>query len=207
MPLQALLNWIDANRDWLFSGLGISLLGLLWRAGASRWALVRRDEQPDARYRTSYTKVRTHPIESRLPRLLLRLFLTPDDLRNSVKLGLRQNAPAQLSLNGQVPSIDLWFQVTNFSAVDLVMDRMLLDVWFGQPTFTTTILHRYVVPSGEISDGIHVRHMLSEAQKAQIAAFQSAEHNVNQLHIYLTAYFDSKLGPFFVQSNIERGKF
>ena len=89
----------------------------------------------------------------------------------------------------------------------MVLDRALVDVWFNQPTFTAFLLHRYSVPAGEITQGIHVRQMLTEAQKAYIQAFEDAARGTRgQFHVYITAYFESKLGRFFVESSINRDR-
>jgi hypothetical protein len=123
-------------------------------------------------------------------------------------IALRDNAPGSVNLGNPIPSVDLYFQVTNLSPIDLVLDRALVDVWFGQPTFTAALLHRYSVPAGEITKGIHVRHMLADNQKAYIEAFEGAtpRGSTGRFHVYITAYFESKLGRFFVQSSIERDR-
>jgi len=43
-----LLNWIDLNKEWLLSGLGVALIGFLF--GFIKWALSRKNE-------TSTTKI------------------------------------------------------------------------------------------------------------------------------------------------------
>ncbi len=100
----------------------------------------------------------------------------------------------------------LFFQITNLSPIDLVLDRALVDVWFGQPTFSVALLHRYSVPAGEITHGIHIRYMLADNQKAQIQAFDAAPGSKAGFHIYISAYFESKLGRFLVYRSIERDR-
>ena len=48
--------------------------------------------------------------------------------------------------------------------------------------------------------------MLTEAQRKQIESFNGTVGTVGSLHIYMTAYFESKVGRFFVQKSIERQK-
>lgn len=139
-----------------------------------------------------------------MPGVILRLIYKPDDIQRRVIIGLRENVPAALYLGNPVPSIDLYFQITNLSPIDLVLDRALVDVWWGQPTFTVALLHRYSVPAGEITQGIHVRHMLAENQKAYIEAFNAAPGG--RFHVFITAYFESKLGRLSVQQSIERDR-
>jgi hypothetical protein len=129
----------------------------------------------------------------------------PDTVKSQVHIALRDNAPATISLTSPVPYVELYFQLTNLSAIDLVLDRMLVDVWFGQPTFEAAFLERYVIPAGDISDGIRVRHTLTESQKAYIAAFEASRGASGAVRIYIIAYFESKLGRVSVRQTVERG--
>ncbi len=58
---------------------------------------------------------------------------------------LREENPIAMSPGASISLIDLYFEVTNLSPLDLVLDRMLVEVWFGQPTFNTTLLRRHLV--------------------------------------------------------------
>jgi hypothetical protein len=193
---------IVASREWLFSGLGTIVL-----AGFVRWGYDRWRERPIERLGTglSYKQVRPRPFPTRLPGFLLRVFYNPDAVKSQVHIALRDNVPATVSLTSPVPYVELYFQLTNLSAIDLVLDRMLVDVWFGQPTFETAFLDRYVIPAGDISDGIRVRQTLADSQKAYIAAFQASGGTTGSVRIYITAYFESKLGRFSIQQTVERG--
>jgi hypothetical protein len=205
--MDAVWQWISDNKEWLFSGVGVYAVIELGRFGRRRWresqtAVIGQEEQP------SHAKVPGSPLRSRLPGFLLRLRYKPDDLERLVIIGLRDNAPGSVNLGNPIPSVDLYFQVTNLSPIDLVLDRALVDVWFGQPTFTAALLHRYSVPAGQITQGIHVRYMLADNQKSYIQAFDTAEPRGSRgrFYIYITAYFESKLGRFMVQKAIERDR-
>jgi hypothetical protein len=198
------INWIVVNRQWLFSGVGIVVISWLIRAGYNRWRERQRPAMTDGQTELSHVSVRRSSLASKLPGFVLRTLYNPDDVRRKVKVALRNDAPGRTYLSGQVPSVVLNFQVTNLSAVDLVLDRMCLDVWFGQPTFSSAMVHRYVIPAGDITDGIQVQQMLADNQRDQIAAFERPAGGAGQLAIYITAYFESKLGWFSVRESIER---
>jgi len=87
---------------------------------------------------------------------------------------LREENPIAMSPGASISLIDLYFEVTNLSPLDLVLDRMLVEVWFGQPTFNTTLLRRHLVPAGEVTKGVHLRQMLADNQKKQVEAFTGA---------------------------------
>jgi hypothetical protein len=149
----------------------------------------------------------SRPLTSKLPGFLLRALYKPEAIESKVKLGLRSDAPASVYLStGQIPYVELYFEVTNLAPIDLVLDRMLVEVWFGQPTFSTVFLRRQVIPAGDITDGLTVRQTLSSSQKAQIEAFQTSGVNAGAVHIYVTAYFESKLGRLSIQRSIERAR-
>ena len=205
------IEWINANREWLFNGLGAALvvlaIGGVVNWGRNRWRERQAIELIDGRMEISYRQppsTVSRPFSTKLPRFVLRALYKPEEVQSKVKLDLRSNAPASVYLQGQIPYVELYFQITNLGPIDLVMDRLLVEVWFGQPTFTTALLHRYVIPAGEITDGLTVRETLSENQKAQIAAFQAADGRAGSIHVYLYAYFESKLGRLVVKQSIER---
>jgi len=204
------MDWIRTNASWLFSGIGVAVLGVgfaLVRFGFRRWRESRASLPEAEQQQLMHARVAGRSLQSRLPRVVLRLFYKPDDIQERVVIALRDNAPGSANMGQPVPYVDLYFQITNLSPLDLVLDRALVDVWFGQPTFTAFLLHRYSVRAGEITKGIHVRHMVTESQKAYIQAFDSATPgNRGRFYIYVTAYFESKLGRFFVQSSIERDR-
>ena len=68
-----------------------------------------------------------------IPGLLLRLFYSPGKVAKDVKINLRGELPINPSLNSSVPHLDLYLEITNLSNLNLVLDRILLDLWFGQP--------------------------------------------------------------------------
>jgi hypothetical protein len=204
------INWILQNREWLFSGLGLALAGLIFavvRAGYSRWREVRDAKSGDESQSVLYAPAVPRQMRVRLPAFLLRAFLKPDSVRSRVRIGLREESPIHLWLGAQLPHIDLYFQVTNLSSLDLVLDRLLVDVWFSQPTFTGALLRRQFVPAGEITKGIHFRQFLADNQKRHIEEFNSRpQGTAGSINIYLTAYFESNVGRLIVDRSIELPK-
>ncbi len=204
--MSAIWSWIVSNAAVLFSGVGVAVVGAILRFGYRRW-LEYRTGAVEVQKELHHARVTRRSFQSRLPRVLLRVLYKPSDIESQVVIKLRDDAPGSINLGNPIPYVDLYFQITNLSPIDLVLDRALVDVWFGQPAFTAALLHRYRVPAGEITTGIHVRQMISDNQKAYIADFEAAPRGSRgRFHVYITAYFDSKLGRFFVQSSIERDR-
>lgn len=203
-------SWIVANGPWLFSGIGVAALTgatVVVRWGHRRWREQRRTETSYTHGRLTVEPARSRSLQSRLPGFVLRLFYKPERVQARVKIGLQDgDRPISAYWGAQVPSIQINFQITNLSAIDLILDRMLIDVWFGQPTFSAALLDRYLVPAGEVTQGLYLRQMLSESQKQQIEWFEEAGGGAGSIGIHAVAYFESKLGRFSVRHSIERSK-
>jgi hypothetical protein len=206
-------RWLAENKEWLFSGLGLtvlsSLVGLL-KFGVSRWKERRSSSTPSAidqgQTPVHYERVMRKTVVDKLPAFILRAFVRPEEVASKVNIDLRGDTPIGLGLNAAVPHIEMYFEITNLSQFDLVLDRLLVEVWFGQPTFTSAVLKRYLVPGGEITRNIFFRHALSAEQRGQIVEFEKADQSRGSIHIYLTAYLESSLGRIEVARNIERRK-
>lgn len=206
-----MIQWIIDNKEWLFSGIGLLVLSSGWYMlgfGYSRWK-ERYDVSimlhPEiANLEVKYESVGSRSPLSRLPAFLVRLLVRPDKVASKVRLALRGEKPIALSLNSEVPRLDLYFEITNLSPLDLVLDRLLIDMWFGQPTFNHTLLRRYVIPSSKITKDVYFRHELTTSQRHQIEEFVARERHRGSIHIYLTAYFESKAGRVVVEERIER---
>jgi len=44
----------------------------------------------------------------------------------------------------------LWFEITNLSDLSARLDRLLIEVWYGQPCFTGAIMKRVEIPTRSI---------------------------------------------------------
>ena len=138
---------------------------------------------------------------SRLPSFVQRLIFKPQQVVSQVHIRLRENTPVAFNLTPsvEVPTLDLYFEITNLSSLDLILDRMLIDMWFGQPTFTDVLLRRYAIPAGQITKNIYFRHELTSAQEEMIKHCRS---DGVPYTLYLTAYFLSSAGMIEVQRTI-----
>ncbi len=142
-------------------------------------------------------------VADRVPSFILSRLLPPKKVAEQVKVNLRGDNPICHNLNGGNPQIDLWFEITNLNNLKLILDRLLIEVWFSQPTFDGSILKRYNVPPRGIVTDIHYRQSLTIAQKQQI---ELCESNHGRIYISLIAYFECKVGRIEVKKTIERTK-
>lgn len=107
-------------------------------------------------------------VADRVPSFILSRILPPRKVAEQVKVKLRGENPICPNLNSANPQIDLWLEITNLSNLKLVLDRVLVDVWFCQPTFNGSILRRRDVPARGIVTDILYQQTLTIAQKEQI---------------------------------------
>jgi len=139
-----------------------------------------------------------------LPVFLLRLFFPVSKVARRVKIDLRSENPIYPRLDAEVPRISLWFTIANLSHLNLVLDRLLLELWFGQPTLRGAILKRYPLAASSVVSGIYYTTGLTIAQKRQIEAYLSSPSSYGAINLHVTGYLDSKLGVLEVEQTFER---
>ncbi len=128
-----MLRWIAENKEWLFSGGGVVLLGALWwllRSGYARWKQRRDVADSDvARRHVQYESVMRKGLIDKLPSFVLRAVLKPAQIASRINIDLRGNTPIGLSLNAEVPHIEIYFEITNLSHRFQFANNMLLETF------------------------------------------------------------------------------
>lgn len=144
------------------------------------------------------------PLLAKLPGWLIRYFFKPDKIANSIDIDLRSNGPVNISLGMEIPEISLYFHVYNMSPFSLILDRLLIDLWVGQPTLKVAMLRRYVIPQGESIDNVYVSCPLSTQQQNQIRGRCNGQLLRGPVSLIITAYLESKVGVIEVDKRIDR---
>ena len=139
-----------------------------------------------------------------LPGWLLRRVLTPGGLADRISVDLRGNAPGSISANGSVPQLDLWFRITNHSAFPVVLDRLDLEVWYGQPFARLSSIERRMIPAHADMETLRVTEYLSGTQ---LAYLKRAQESKPDFVVQTRGYFTSKLGWTGVSKSIARRDF
>lgn len=142
-------------------------------------------------------------IANRIPGFLRRKLFPIAKVQEQIKIELRGDAPITPWLRDN-PYIDMYFEITNLSHLTITLDRLLIEVWYGQPLFNNWTLKRYEIPARQTQKDIHYRHYLTEAQKERVQAFQDGTIQYGTITVHLTAYFESKIGMIDVTRRIER---
>jgi hypothetical protein len=142
-----------------------------------------------------------------LPRWLTRWLLPQTRIAEQVEIDLRRSNPINISLNSEVPCLDAWFRVSNLSPVNLILDRMLIELWVGQPTLRGAILDRIEVPRRTIRENINFWQALTTSQQAQIRR-QTDQKGILTVSVTIDvrAHFESRVGWVFVAKRLEHSK-
>ena len=109
------------------------------------------------------------------------------------------------------PCIEMSFKIVNRSHLSIVLDRLYVEIWSGQPLCHAWMLKRYEIAAGGVKKDICHKQYLTAPQLAFVKDYQDAvlrDQPISDGHInitfYLAAYFESNIGIIEVTNRIER---
>jgi hypothetical protein len=138
-----------------------------------------------------------------VPKWLARCFISSQKIANQIEIDLRRITPINISFGTDIPSLTLYFRISNLSHVDLVLDRLLINLWVGQPTLQGAILVRYDVPKRSSREDVYFNTQLTVPQQEQIRKHVNGQVLSVPVTINVQAYFDSKAGLVYVEKKFE----
>jgi hypothetical protein len=128
-----------------------------------------------------------------------------DDKELEIKL--REQSPVVIRFSSELPSLSVWFNLSSKSQLDLVLDRMLVEVWFTQPTiFNGWVLTRPTLPRmGELIETVYYLTTLDASQQDQLRRRAKWDRDKNEFRldevtVYVKAWFWSERSGWFVSS-------
>jgi hypothetical protein len=128
-------------------------------------------------------------------------------VESRLRVRLRGRAPIHVdATSAGVPAIRLWFEIDNRSDVDVELDRLVVDVWYGQPVAFGPYLLRQPLPAGELLDTVMFQCYLTGEQAKQIRLRAADPTSAGPLTVHVDAYFNSQLGSLRIHESIERDK-
>jgi hypothetical protein len=137
-----------------------------------------------------------------IPRRLARVLLSPEKVASKVVVDLRSGNPINISFGSSVPDITISFRISNMGPVDLELDRLLVNLWVGQPTLQTAVLHMHTIPRRKEKE-IYLNAHLSAPQQEQIRR-EVKGGLLPHLTLYVDAYLESKVGMVHIRKHFER---
>lgn len=136
----------------------------------------------------------------------------PDErkaLAGRLFIDLRGNSPIQIQLAGSLPDIRLWFKADNRSSLEVELDRLLVEVWLGQPIAEGAMLNRVMLGPNQWNETIMFHQYLTRDQ-AELARQRFSDPNLSpgaSLRVQAQAMFNTPLGSVTVYNHmIERQK-
>lgn len=139
-----------------------------------------------------------------MPGLFLRLFYPPKTISSQVKVNLYGEKSINPLLTSSVPYVDIYFEITNLSNLNLLLDRMLIDFWVGQPLLIGVILKPIKIPLRSTRNQVSFRSFLSPNQVQQIEKFISEKPPAGEISLSVNAYFESKVGIIEIEERFYR---
>ena len=129
-----------------------------------------------------------------LPNLIARRLYPPSKVARDIRIELSISKDQVFQdLGSRVPFLRLKFTITNWAPVSVKLDRLLINVWFGQPTLHSAVLERRPIRAKKPGQDITFECEVTSAQKQQIEEFYNKGMQ-GGLTVYYTAYFESRVG-------------
>jgi hypothetical protein len=134
----------------------------------------------------------------------------PDErkaLEGRLFIDLRGNSPIQIQLAGPLPDVSLWFKADNRSALEVELDRLLVEVWLGQPITEGAVLSRVTLAPNQWYEAIRFHQYLTrdQADLARLRLGDPSHVGDMFLRVQANAYFNTPFGTVSVfNSMIER---
>jgi hypothetical protein len=120
-------------------------------------------------------------------------------LKPPVEVRLRGENPIVVDLNSTVPNVSIWFEVISHHAVDAMLDKIVLQLWAGQPVLSGTMDHRYPIPRHSTVGTIYFSGELTPGAVERIRQEMAKQGPRGRYTVHGTAYFSSDSGHFEVQ--------
>lgn len=134
----------------------------------------------------------------------------PDErqsLASRLFVDLRGTNPFQIQLAGELPDMRLWFKADNRSSLEVELDRMFVDVWFGQPVVEGWVLRRTRIAPNEWDELVMFHQYMTRDQADAIRQRHANAHPSSSfLRLQLAAFFNTPFGSVEVQRSLERQK-
>lgn len=126
---------------------------------------------------------------------------------NEIDIRLREKNPVVIRFSTELPDLSVWFNLSSKSQLDLVLDRMLIEVWITQPTVVNGwILTRPTIPRmGELIEQVYYVTLLDETQQDQVRHRgkwndQQNDFRVDEVTVNVKAWLWSKRSGWFTTS-------
>lgn len=116
-------------------------------------------------------------------------------IKDEVHFEIRNIYPGTINLNATVPTITLWFRLINMSDYILTVDRVLFELWVGQPVIKEAVINKKIQTGPRsFKEDIYFEKELSEKQIDAIRHYAEKDIKIDLYRI--SVYCSCKLGDF-----------
>lgn len=136
-----------------------------------------------------------------LPYFIARRVFTEERLQKDVRVSLRANTP--VSIGGSPAQLNVYLRMVNLGNIDVRVDRVVADVWFGQPTATLLNIVPFDVPARTEREDVYLHAVLSRDVVEQ--AFAVSKQIGAHMFMDLTVVCKSTIRDFIIREHVERG--
>jgi len=140
-----------------------------------------------------------------LPEWMARRLFPASRVADRIEIDLKRENPIAIHFKStEFPYVDIWFRISNLSPVNVILDRLLVDLWINQPTLKGAILRRIEIPRHSSTEVVRFWHDLTMAQEQRIIrhADQNGVLDV-PISVEIEAYFESRIGMVYVEKRLE----
>jgi hypothetical protein len=128
---------------------------------------------------------------STMPSFILKHYYTKERVGREISIDTRSVNPIEFVLSMYMPEANAWFTVTNFTNLKWSVHDFLGTIWLGQPlAFVSCRDKPTITRKGKCE--IYTTCFLNELQVSRLK--EAKEKSIASGDIYVTAYFESKVG-------------
>jgi len=135
-----------------------------------------------------------------LPKWLIRRIYPTAKIANEIEIVLKENQPIHIS-KCDIPKISLHFRIINHSLIDLVLDRLFINIYVSsQPILFGVKLERYEIPKRSTSE-IYFENLLASSQYDCLEKkCNPRTKTIDTINMDVKIYFDSDSGIIEIEN-------
>lgn len=135
-----------------------------------------------------------------LPKWLIRRIYPTAKIANEIEIVLRDNRPIQIS-KSDIPKISVHFNIINHSLIDLVLDRLFINIYVGsQPILFGTKLERHEIPKRRTTE-IYFENLLASSQYDYLEKKCNPKIKmIDTINMDVKIYFESDSGIIEIEN-------
>ena len=139
-----------------------------------------------------------------LPGILSKIFFGPAKAKAQFEIDLSGHGPVAIRLNSHIPEVEVRLRITNKGPIPISVDRILFQLWMGQPVVEFAELRRVLLHSQQTIGVASSRVFLSEPQRKAIESnLDQNRRPINMVMLHATVFCDCKVGHFDMSEHFQ----